>query len=124
MIFCLTSCNKRDQAVSVPADNKYITVGFSQVGAESDWRRANTESMKSALSRENGFELIYMDGQQKQTKQIMSVRTFIQQGVDFIVLAPVREDGFSTALQEAKAAGIPVIIEFSVHMFCRVGLQA
>lgn len=110
MVFCLAACNKADQAVSAPAEKRYITVGFSQVGAESDWRRANTESMKNALSRENGFELIYMDGQQKQTNQIMAVRTFIQQGVDFIVLAPVKEEGFSTALQEAKAAEIPVII--------------
>lgn len=110
MMICLAACNKADQAVSAPVEKRYITVGFSQVGAESDWRRANTESMKNALSRENGFELIYMDGQQKQTNQILAVRTFIQQGVDFIVLAPVKEEGFSTALQEAKAAGIPVII--------------
>lgn len=110
MIFCLAACKKADQAVSAPTERQYITVGFSQIGAESDWRRANTESMKNAFSRENGFELIYMDGQQKQTNQIMAVRTFIQQGVDYIVLAPVKEEGFSTALQEAKAAGIPVII--------------
>lgn len=110
MGFCLAACNKADQAVSAPSEKRYITVGFSQIGAESDWRRANTESMKNALSRENGFELIYMDGQQKQTNQIMAVRTFIQQGVDYIVLAPIKEEGFSTALSEAKAAGIPVII--------------
>lgn len=110
IVFCLTSCRKGDQAVPMPTEEKNITVGFSQIGAESDWRRANTESMKSALSRENGFELIYMDGQQKQTNQIMAIRTFIQQGVDFIVLAPVKEAGFATALQEAKAAGIPVIL--------------
>ncbi len=107
---CLISCNAGDQAVPALTEKKYVTVGFSQVGAESDWRRANTESMKEALSRENGFDLIYMDGQQKQTNQIMAVRTFIQQGVDFIVLAPVKEDGFATALQEAKSADIPVII--------------
>lgn len=108
--FCLTSCKKEDQAVPVMSEKKYITVGFSQVGAESDWRRANTESMKASFAHENGYELIYMDGQQKQTKQIMAIRTFIQQGVDYIVLAPVKEDGFSTVLQEAKSAGIPVII--------------
>lgn len=126
MIFCLASCKKGDQAVPAPTDKKYITVGFSQVGAESDWRRANTESMKSALSRENGFELIYMDGQQKQTNQIMAVRTFIQQGVDFIVLAPVKEEGFATALKEAEAAGIPVIlvdrmVDKSTPFTCFVG---
>lgn len=106
----MTSCGSENSDVDEIVEKKYITVGFSQVGAESDWRRANTESMKEALCRENGFDLIYMDGQQKQTNQIMAVRTFIQQGVDYIVLAPVKEDGFSTALSEAQAAGIPVII--------------
>ncbi len=87
-----------------------IVVGFSQLGAESDWRSANTESMKAAFTGENGYELIFEDGQQKQANQIMAIRTFIQQEVDYIVLAPVTETGWDTVLQEAKDAGIPVII--------------
>lgn len=90
--------------------DKYIVVGFSQLGAESDWRSANSESMKSTFTEENGFELIFEDGQQKQSNQIMAIRTFIQQGVDYIVLAPVIETGWDTVLQEAKDAGIPVIL--------------
>ena len=87
-----------------------ITVGFSQVGAESDWRTANTESMKSTISEENGYELIFDDAQQKQENQLTAIRNFIQQEVDYIVLAPVTETGWDTVLQEAKDAGIPVII--------------
>lgn len=87
-----------------------IVVGFSQVGAESDWRKANTESMKETFTKENGYELIIDDAQQKQSKQITAIRTFIQQEVDYIVLAPVTEDGWDTVLSEAKDAGIPVII--------------
>lgn len=87
-----------------------ITVGFSQVGAESDWRTANTESMKSTFSTENGYELIFDDAQQKQENQITALRNFIQQDVDYILLAPVTETGWDTVLQEAKDAGIPVII--------------
>ena len=90
--------------------NERIVVGFSQLGAESDWRSANTESMKSAFSDANGYELIFEDGQQKQSNQITAIRTFIQQEVDYIVLAPVTETGWDTVLQEAKDAGIPVII--------------
>ena len=86
-----------------------ITVGFSQVGAESDWRTANTESMKSTFSEENGYELIFDDAQQKQENQLTAIRNFIQQEVDYIVLAPVTETGWDTVLQEAKDAGIPVI---------------
>ena len=87
-----------------------ITVGFSQVGAESDWRTANTESMKSTFSEDNGYELIFDDAQQKQENQITAIRNFIQQDVDYIVLAPVTETGWDTVLKEAKDADIPVII--------------
>lgn len=87
-----------------------ITIGFSQVGAESDWRVANTNSMKETLSENNGFKLIFADAQQKQENQIKAVRDFISQEVDVIVIAPVTETGWETVLGEAKDAGIPVII--------------
>ena len=72
---------------SPPTDEKYddlIVVGFSQVGAESDWRNANTRSMLEALSAENGFRLIIDDAQQKKERQITAIRNFIHQGVDYI----------------------------------------
>jgi simple sugar transport system substrate-binding protein len=87
-----------------------ITVGFSQVGAESDWRTANTESMQETFTEENGYELIFDDAQQKQENQITAIRNFIQQEVDYILLAPVTESGWDTVLQEAYDADIPVII--------------
>lgn len=87
-----------------------IVIGFSQLGAESDWRSANSESMKTTFTEENGYKLLFEDGQQKQANQIMAIRTFIQQEVDYIVLAPVTETGWDTVLQEAKDTGIPVII--------------
>ena len=97
-------------AVGVAAADDTITVGFSQVGAESDWRTANTESMKSTFSEENGYELIFDDAQQKQENQLTAIRNFIQQEVDYILLAPVTETGWDTVLQEANDADIPVII--------------
>lgn len=99
-----------DEAVYNPSSKKMITIGFSQIGAESDWRKANTASMKSALSEENGFELIFADAQQKQENQIKSVRDFIAQDVDVIAIAPVTETGWDTILGEARDAGIHVII--------------
>lgn len=112
--FAITGCGKPSASKeAVPVEdisNQYIVVGFSQLGAESDWRSANTESMKSTFITENGYKLIFEDGQQKQANQIMAIRTFIQQEVDYIVLAPVTETGWDTVLQEAKDAGIPVII--------------
>lgn len=87
-----------------------IVIGFTQVGAESDWRIANTESMKSTFTKENGYKLIYNDAQQKQENQVQAVLKFIQQEVDYIVIAPVKEAGWDMVLDEASGAGIPVII--------------
>jgi len=87
-----------------------ITVGYAQVGAESDWRTANTESFKSTFTEANGYKLIFDDAQQKQENQIKAIRNFIQQDVDYIVVAPVVETGWETVLKEAKKAGIPVIL--------------
>ena len=100
-------------AINVAAEEEggdVITVGFSQVGAESDWRTANTESMQTTFSEENGYELIFDDAQQKQENQLTAIRNFIQQEVDYILLAPVTETGWDTVLQEAEDAEIPVII--------------
>lgn len=91
-------------------DSDLIVVGFSQLGSESDWRTANTKSIQNALTEENGFSLIFSNGRQKQENQIKDVRSFIFQEVDYIVIAPVTETGWDTVLEEAKEAGIPVII--------------
>ena len=107
---CGLSAHDENEEPAQAPDEKLITIGFSQVGAESDWRKANTESMMHTFSRENGYELIYEDAQQKQQNQITAVRTFIQREVNYIVLAPVTEDGWDTVLEEAKDAGIPVIL--------------
>jgi simple sugar transport system substrate-binding protein len=89
---------------------KLITVGYAQVGAESDWRLANTQSFKDTFIESNGYKLIFDDAQQKQENQIKAIRNFIQQDVDYIVVAPVVETGWETVLTEAKKAGIPVVL--------------
>lgn len=99
---------KQDYGTDI--DDGLIVVGFSQVGSESSWRVANSESMKAALTEANGFELIFDDAKQKQENQYKAIRRFIQQNVDYIVLAPITETGWDDVLLEAKNAGIPVII--------------
>ena len=88
---------------------KKLVLGFAQVGAESEWRTANTESIK-ALAKEAGIELKFSDAQQKQENQIKAIRSFIAQKVDVIAFSPVVESGWGTVLREAKAANIPVIL--------------
>lgn len=85
-------------------------MGVCQTGAESDWRVANSESIKATFTEENGYQLYFEDAQQKQENQFRAIRRFIQQQVDYIVLMPLTETGWDSVLQEAKEAGIPVIL--------------
>jgi len=91
------------------AEPKKIRVGFAQTGAESAWRTANTESMKSEAEK-RGIELKFADGQSKQENQIQAMNSFINQRVDAIVLAPIVTTGWDNVLRDAKRAKIPVII--------------
>jgi simple sugar transport system substrate-binding protein len=91
--------------------NKVITVGFAQTGSESGWRAANTQSMKEAFSAKNGFKLIFNAADNKPENQIAAVHSFINQGVDAIVIAAVVTTGWDDVLKEAKDAKIPVILE-------------
>jgi simple sugar transport system substrate-binding protein len=86
-----------------------LVMGFSQVGAESEWRTANSASIKDAAQKA-GVTLKFADAQQRQENQIKAIRSFIAQKVDVIAFSPVVESGWETVLREAKAAKIPVIL--------------
>jgi simple sugar transport system substrate-binding protein len=114
----LAACSKSDDTgtgggatteptTSAPA--KTLTIGFSQVGAESGWRTANTKSIHDEAEK-RGIHLLFSDAQQKQENQIKAIRSFIAQHVDLIAFSPVVETGWDQVLHEAKDAGIPVII--------------
>jgi simple sugar transport system substrate-binding protein len=94
-------------AASALAD---VKVAFSQIGQESDWRTANTDSIKAAIEGHEGWELIYDDAQQKQENQIKALRNFITQGVDYILFTGVVETGWEEVLKEVNDEGIPLIL--------------
>jgi ABC-type sugar transport system substrate-binding protein len=117
LFVALIGCDRGDSAAGGSgattgpsgAGGKTLTVGFAQVGAESAWRTANTDSVKSEAEK-RGIDLRFSDAQGKQENQIAAVRGFIAQKVDVILLAPIVETGFEPVLKEAKAAKIPVIL--------------
>ncbi|MGJ8583503.1 MAG: galactofuranose ABC transporter, galactofuranose-binding protein YtfQ [Marinosulfonomonas sp.] len=86
-----------------------VTIGFSQIGSESGWRAAETTVTKQQIE-ERGINLKFADAQQKQENQISALRSFVAQGVDAILIAPVVATGWDEILEEAKDAGIPVIL--------------
>src|SRR5690348_7547182 len=106
----LAACGKKATSGSSGAGGtKTITLGFSQVGSESGWRSANTDSIKSA-AKDAGINLKFSDAQQKQENQIQAIRDYISQKVDVISFSPVVTTGWDTVLKEAQAAKIPVIL--------------
>jgi simple sugar transport system substrate-binding protein len=92
------------------AEPKQWVVGFSQLGTESEWRTACTKSVQDAFAGDTSFVLIYSDAQNKQENQIKALRTFIARKVDCILFTALVETGYGTVLQEAKNAGIPVVM--------------
>jgi simple sugar transport system substrate-binding protein len=88
---------------------KDLTVGYAQLGAESEWRNANTASIKETAAQ-LGINLKFSDAQQKQENQIAAIRSFIAAKVDVIGVPPVVETGWETVFKEAKDAGIPIIL--------------
>ncbi len=104
----VTACSKSDDSAE-ESTGTGIKVGFSQVGAESDWRKASTESIKEAAKLKN-INLTFSDAQQKQENQIKALRNFITKRVDVISFSPVVATGFEDVLKEAKEAEIPVVL--------------
>src|SRR5690349_18995877 len=86
-----------------------LVVGFAQIGAESEWRTANTRSLQET-AKHLGVELKFSDAQQQQANQIKAIRSFIAQRVDVIGVSPVVETGWDTVFAEVKQAGIPLIV--------------
>jgi len=109
MVLLLAACTGGGDKPAKPDGNKAIVLGFSQIGAESEWRTANTRSIQEAAPAA-GITLRFSDAQQKQENQIKALRSFIAQRVDVIAFSPVVETGWETVLREAKTAKIPVIL--------------
>ncbi len=120
LLLALVACGPQPLTARIPATAatppvspkrtyKNLVVGFAQIGAESEWRTANTASIKKA-AEELGVELKFADAQQKQENQITAVRAFIVEKVDVIGISPVVETGWDPIFREAKNAGIPIIL--------------
>lgn len=115
-----TGCGRHDNPEETVAEsatpeadvhnNELIKVGFAQVGHESDWRIAATESAMETFSEKNGFDLLYVDANNDPDMQMGAVRSFIEQKVDYIVIDPIVTKGWNSIMKEAKKAGIPVFI--------------
>lgn len=110
MVFNIfVSCKKSEEKKTDDTQKNGIILGFSQIGAESAWRKCNTKSIKTAAA-ESGVQLLFSNAEQKQNNQIKAIRSFIAYQVDVIAFVPIVADGWDNVLREAREAGIPVLI--------------
>ncbi len=107
-LLLLGGCAPSQEPAAIVQDESQVLLGFSQLGSESAWRIGNTISVQEAAKRA-GVQLMFENAEQKQEKQIKAIRSFIAYQVDVIAFSPIVEDGWDNVLQEAKAAGIPVL---------------
>ena len=105
-----SSAPAASQASAPAASDGVITVGFAQVGHESDWRTASTKSAQDVFSAANGYDLKFVDCDNDSAAQLEAVRNFIEQDVDYIIIDPIVSTGWDTVLTECEDAGIPVIV--------------
>jgi len=111
-----TAAEETDEAAddaaadTAAADGETVTIGFAQVGHESDWRTASTKSCQDVFSAANGYDLQFVDCDNDSATQLEAVRGFIEQDVDYIIIDPIVSTGWDTVLTECEDAGIPVIV--------------
>ena len=115
MVLSLVACGGKTEepAAEAPAADGAIlagkTVGFAQTDSMSSWRTTETDSIKAAVEAAGGT-FVVKDAQGDIATQASDVADLIALGVDYLVVAPLEDNGLQDVLVEAMEAGIPVIL--------------
>lgn len=111
----LTGCSGGDGGSAGSGDSAdsgdIVTVGFVAVGPEGGWRQANEQNIQDTFTEDAGFELKYAPAANlDQKSQIDSFTSFVDEGVDVILLSATEASGWEDSLKRAQEAEIPVIL--------------
>ena len=88
-----------------------ITIGFVAVGPEGAWRQANEENIQDTFTEDAGFTLKYAQATNlDQKSQIDAFTSFVDEGVDVILLSATEGSGWEESLSRAQEAEIPVLL--------------
>ncbi len=105
-----------DDADSSPAEGgggggDMVAVGFVAVGPEGGWRAANEQNIQDTFTKDAGFDLRYAPATNlDQKSQIDAFTSFVDEGVDVILLSATEGSGWEDSLTRAQEAEIPVIL--------------
>lgn len=111
MAFGLAGCSGGDSEAGAGGEGDLTTIGFVAVGPEGAWRQANETNIEDTFTEEAGYELKYApatNGDQK--SHIDSFTSFVDEGVDIILLSATEGSGWEDSLERAQEAEIPVIL--------------
>ncbi|WP_369259022.1 substrate-binding domain-containing protein [Geodermatophilus amargosae] len=86
-----------------------VTIGFSAPAADHGWMAGITEAARAEAEKYEDVELVVAEGTNDVSTQISQVETFINDGVDAIVLLPFDGAAMTPVALQAMEAGIPVI---------------
>ena len=76
---------------------------------ESGYRTANVNDLKATFTEANGYEAQFSYSL-KNEEQIQAAQKFIQDEVDYLLLSAADTAGWDSVLQDAKTAGVKVIL--------------
>lgn len=92
-------------------DDDLTTIGFVAVGPEGAWREANETNIQDTFTEDEGFDLKFAPAtNMDQKSQIDAFTSFVDQGVDMILLSATEGSGWESSLERAQEAEIPVIL--------------
>lgn len=89
---------------------KRYTIGFSQCMMDDVWRQAMMVEMNIEVSNYENIDIIVMDAEENNQKQIRQIRELINRKVDVLIISPNESNNLTPIAVEAYRAGIPTII--------------
>lgn len=112
LVLGLASCSSGGSSESTTgSDGEAVTVGFVAVGPEGGWREANEQNIRDTFTEEEGFNLKYAPATNlDQKSQIDAFTSFVDEGVDVILLSATEATGWEDPLARAQEAEIPVLL--------------
>jgi ABC-type sugar transport system substrate-binding protein len=110
LALALSACGSGD-GDGPSEENDRIVIGFVAVGPEGAWRAANEQNVKDTFTAAAGYELKYAPATNlDQQSQIAAFTSFVDEGVDVILLSATEATGWEASLRRAQEAEIPVIL--------------
>ncbi len=107
----LAGCQNQGGTGTQPAGGKAkYTIGLSQCTVKEPWRILFNENIQKEAAKYPEVKLTMLDADDKTEEQVAQMHTFIRQKVSAILISPKEASGLTKVVEEATAAGIPVIV--------------